>query len=70
MLLSKTSETGLIESYKTQIYDLQSRNLELESEISKLKSENYNYENERSIIMQNVSFRREPDSTFKEINLG
>ena len=64
-MLSKTSETGLIESYKTQIYDLQSRNLELESEISKLKSENYNYENERSIIMQNVSFRREPDSTFK-----
>ncbi len=47
-----------MESYKSQIQDLQGRNLQLEGEISRLKSENYNLENEKSLMMQNISFRR------------
>jgi predicted RNase H-like nuclease (RuvC/YqgF family) len=57
-LLLKSSESGLMESYKSQIQDLQGRNLQLEGEISRLKSENYNLENEKSLMMQNISFRR------------
>ena len=69
-LLTQVAQLGLSESYQQQIHDLQQRNLELEGEISQLRSDLYNKDQELRLMQQGLSFRREPDTRFQEIDLG
>lgn len=58
-LLTKNSELGLLGSLKVQVSELQTRNTELEQEISNLKTERYNQDSQIKLLMQNISFKKD-----------
>lgn len=65
VLLSKTSDNGLLDSFRQQIGELQRRNFELETEISRLKSDNFNKDSEIKLLLKNISFKKEPEAAFQ-----